>query len=738
MSKFFYAENLTRKDLKSDLLPWDFVLTETLTAQIRGDKEARQEWYHNATTKHYFYTLVEPANPNMRPSKDDNPARLLHGFVADLDCKIPDQRIDESLTEMKLKPSWVERSLGGNVRLVYLLEKPLIVDSHKFCSFLLKRAVKWLELAILPGLDEPAFTDPTRLMCNGCKWRPTGAGPLPAEEVQAFFVACGKDFRFKPIGSVADIPIDVVEKAVREKFPGFDWPGAFTIGSQGPSFWVPGSVSPQSAIIHAGGMFTFSAHAEKPFYGWGDILGKEFIDKYLTQSVAAATDDIWYDGHNYYKKNERGHYVMNKEKDILNYFEVTCRVSSKPGKDGSSPMKKVLNHLAHGPGRVDGVAPFAFMPPGIITYQDKRFLNTYCCKPVVPAKEKTVWGPEGGFPFISSHIDFMFSKCPYAKAHYLAWLKVLYTSALNLTPHPGQNCYFLGPPNVGKTAHSHLVVGGLVGGFCDASKYLAENGTFNSELLEVGLWCSDDETTADSPTAQATFAATTKRAAANQDLLYSKKYEAPCMVRWAGRVFATMNLDFISSRTLGQLDNSSLDKTHLFLIDPGTAFAFPHRDTHTVLVTRELPYFGRFLLDYEPPDYVIRDTRYGFLAYHEEALLDRASQSGRYAPFKELVITALKNYFTNNPEANFWQGSQIQLSQLINAHASAEVVRTLKLESTSRYLEMIQHEGLLKCSVSTGQFKVRIWTFERFGDEIKPTEPPSEPPTTNTENPFQK
>jgi hypothetical protein len=88
--KFFHCENLTSRALRCDILPWDFKPSETISAQVRQDPQERQNWYHNPATKHHFYSVVEPWNPNQRCSKKDNPPRLLHGFAVDFDSKMDD------------------------------------------------------------------------------------------------------------------------------------------------------------------------------------------------------------------------------------------------------------------------------------------------------------------------------------------------------------------------------------------------------------------------------------------------------------------------------------------------------------------------------------------------------------------------------------------------------------------------------------------------------------------------
>lgn len=723
---FLYAKNLTEQSLHSGLDPWDFKLTETLTAQIRGDKQSRQDWYKNVATQHFFYTLIEPANPNIRPSKN-NPPRLLHGFAVDYDAKIPEKTLDVSIESYPIKPTWVERSIGNNVRLVWVFEAPLRVDSFEFCSEILTAARKWLQLDLLPGLDEPAFLDPTRLLCNGCNWRKVG-GTVPPNALQAFYVECAKKFNYRP-ASGTQIPLDVVEKEIFNKFPGLTWSGEFVVGSSGPSFWIPGSVSSNSAIVKSDGMFTFSAHAEKPFYSWSDILGAEFVKQFATDSIANATKDIWYDGKSFWKQ-DKGLYLPNSKDAIMVHLECNCRLSGKPGKDGISPIKNALNYLLHGPGRIVGAAPFVFSRPGPLRYQNQTKLNISTVKVLQPCDHPVAWKD---MKWISEFYDKHFFEGDDQKHHWLAWLKHFYESGYYYKPYPGQNAFFLGSTGIGKTFNSHAIVGTLVGGVATASKFLTGGTSFNSDLLEAPLWTSDDETFGETISTQNFFSASLKAAAANQVHRYERKFEVACTVEWMGRIICTSNLDFVSQKILSTLDNSSLDKTHLFLCKKQPDFVFPDRYTLGEILSRELPLLARFLLDYTPPPECVRDSRYGYAAYHHPSLLDRAHQCSKAAPFKELLVEALIAYFNEHPEALEWRGAETSLVRLLHWNpANERITRTLRLEQVARYLEMIQKEGILKCDTETGEMKTRIWVFKRkdFKTATPPPKPPELPPTT--------
>jgi len=720
---FYAAQNVTQQTVAPSE-PWLFKIEHEPGLQIRHDKQSRQEWYRSISTRHNFYTAIEAANRNQRASKD-NPPKWLYGLVADFDSPCSEERVAESMAKMPVKPAWVERSLGGNFRLVWTFARPLAIDEYDFCVYLLEKSCEWLQLGVFPGLDQPALSDPTRLYCNGGEWKATGHGAIPEAKLQAFFVRCGKDFRFK-VNDI-EIPLSAVELALKEKYKEkFQWPGPFDEGTQGPSFWVEGSESPLSAIVKKEGMFTFSAHAGKPFFSWSDMLGKEFIKEYSDNAIAKATADIHFDGHHFWRKIG-GHYTACEQGEMTNFFKVECGLTAKPGNAGISMIDMALNHIYNN-GRIDGAAPFIFRPSGLIDFMGRRKLNTYMGKPVQAAIEWTPWGEKGRFPFLSKLLDTLFEPA-HQKEFFLAWWKYYYTAAVNQTPVPGQNIFLMGEAGTGKTLTSRHLVGKSVGGFADASSFLIGGSNFNSHLIEYPLWCVDDETMGESQAAYNNFQAMWKKTAANQEISHNKKFEVSTMTEWMGRIICTTNTDYISSKVLGPMDNSSADKTCIFRCGAGTRSLFTTRAEIAGTIEQELPYFLRWLLAWEPPEHVTRDSRYGYAAYHEKTLLDQAHQGSKSTPFKELLLEALDQWFIVNPNEREFRGTVTQITRLLMWNPTNEhMIRAIRMEQSARYLEMIQRENLLKCSVETcGEEKTRTWIFYRRGASANSTLPPTPP-----------
>lgn len=702
---FYSIPNIISKVL-SPCNPWEWA-GEKPSEKICKDKPERQAWYRNPGTLWQFYSPVEPVMNTQRCGKD-NPPKFLHGFAADYDVDIPDSRINEVVEFMQIKPSWIERSLSGRrVRLLWVLPRPIPLDNYAHAIFILQQAQSWLRLSLLPGLDDGAFQDPSRLLCNGAVWRSTGHPSVGDVDLQSFIVRCGREFRFSPVSTGNDIPLDVVEKAIREKFPSFSWPSDFALDTQGPSWWVEGSTSPMSAIVKSEGMFSFSDHATQPFYSWADILGPEFTRSYADGAMSAATKDIFWDGNLFWRK-VKGVYKSCKEKEMDVHFRVDCGMSNKKDKSGISPIDKALSHL-HNECRVDGAAPFLFRPQGRIEYMGNPVLNITSTRIMLPAPEP------GPYPFMAEFMPrFFVTQEQYDR--WRAWFRYFYISGLEGKPRPGQAIFIVGKPGHGKGFLSHEIVGKAMGGFTDASAFLVRGDTFGSENFHKAVLCIDDESAGGNNYSHDRFGSMLKKTVANQEFKYHAKFKEPCMVEWNGRVIVTLNLDYTSTRIMVSMDNSNLDKICIFKCtsDENIKSCFPERYALQAQMQTELPNYLHDLVKWEPPDSIPRDGRFGFASYHDAELLDQSHQTSKSAPFKEILLDELTNYFEVNKEATEWRGTVTQLFRLISSNVYNDgMIRRMNIEHIHRYIEAIAKEGIIKCSAETGEAKTRVWTFQR-------------------------
>lgn len=709
--KLFAVNNLTSIEL-AECQPWKYKADAEIPDEIRKTKHARQEWYQDKATRHNFYTGIEPANPNVRLSKE-NPARLLHCFVADYDIPATDEVINRAIERMELRPTWVEKSLGGNFRLVWMLKNPIPLDYPGFAEHILVSAVTWLPTGELPGLDEKAFTDPARLYCNGCMWRPTAQGTLAEHRIQSFLFQASEKFRFVDgCNTTTNIPLEVVVEELKKQHPSFNWPTEFTLGSQGPTFWVPESTSTKSAIVRNGGMQTFSAHAGKPFFSWTDLLGKEFTKEFSAKAIDKATSGVYWDGRRFWKKNLEGQYKSCSKDELINHFRVNCGLSDKR-ENGVSIIDRALQFI-YDNNSVVGGAPFVCQPPGFLHLNDgRKVVNTYMGKPMQPVAGPVKWED---MELVNLWCDSVFDGDN--KVNFLAWWKLSYEAAHYNRPHPGQNIFLMGGAGKGKTLCSSKMVGPTCGGSRDASDFLIRGASFNSELFEVPIWCVDDDQAGNNEQ-QKRFEAMVKKMAANQEHQCHQKFEVPVKVDWAGRAIITSNLDFVSSRILGPMDNTSSDKISIFKLRDDAQFEFSSRKDTEDKIARDLPKMCRFLLDWEIPASVKRDPRFGVAAFHDKSMLEQSAQTGRASLFKEVLVEALANYFLARPGELEWRGTVAQLFRFLSdtsasGGVSDPVVRTLKIESVNRNLEQLQREKCLDIEAVAGPKNTRVWVIKKF------------------------
>jgi hypothetical protein len=300
----FYLSNLSSHAISRDVLPWDFKPEPPFPEEVRKDKKFRDSWISAPSTRHCVYSFIEGVNSNQRVSKlrtdgGGNPPHAIHALVADYDSPEPKEKMLEQAKNLPHQPNWIEHTLSGNWRFIWLLEEPLILPSFDFARHFLKT---FSDFAFDPargmfGFDKKAWEAPERLWTNSCEWLHIHDVKIPKAVSLGWLVAASRTFNFKSKDFGTEIPLEIVKEALAKKYPSFaGWPGEFLLNEQGPTFWIAESASPKSAIIRETGIQTFSAHAPKGFYSWADLLGADFVREYKAASIGRAIEGIYYDG----------------------------------------------------------------------------------------------------------------------------------------------------------------------------------------------------------------------------------------------------------------------------------------------------------------------------------------------------------------------------------------------------------------------------------------------------------
>jgi len=714
----FYLKNLSSTAIQTGILPWDFVPTYPIPDEIRRDKKKRDEWINHPSTEHYVYAFVEGLNANLRVSRsrsdgEGNPVYAVSALVADYDASATLEQVRELAKKLPFAPNWIERTLSGNWRYVWLFEKKVLMTEEFFTHFQKKFLNDFgfrVDLGMM-GFDQGAWNDPCRYYTNSCEWYALRPTAIPHEVVLGWMVKASQTFKWTDKSIGASIPMEVVKLELAKRYPRFsEWPGDCQVGEQGPSFFIDGSTSPKSAIIRETGIQTFSAHATKPFYTWADLLGIAFVKEYEAVSIGRAVEGIITDGKSYYWKNTGGLWLPNDKSDLFTHLKVERRVSVKPDKDGISDAERCLSFIRDQQ-RVAGVAPFVMRPSGIIEVKGKRYLNILDQTCIKPSAERAVWGALGKFPWLSAYFDALFDPQAPQLAIFLAWLSIFYIAVFTCQPRQGHGLVIAGGVGVGKTLLFTKIIGALVGGHADASDFLAGTDNFNSAMFSSPFLSSDDAVSSANRQTHRLFSEIVKKLVANVAFLFKEKYIKESMTEWYGRVGISCNDDEESVRKIPDLDISILDKLIILRASRLAKIEFPPSDQLEAILKKELPHFARYLLDFVIPEELIGKSRYIIKHYCEPTLFATAQQSSTTAGFAEILEDFVSDYFkVKNLKDTVWEGTSFQLHKAILTDPTADAaMKPFSVDSVGRHLSMLKNKGAHIEVIETRTGSSRRW-----------------------------
>ncbi len=723
-----HLRNLRSSEVFDGVAPWDFSDLSLVPLSCFSDKGVRDMWVNNPELQYNVYTLYEGVQSNRRlcgerPGEEGNPPDSISGFAVDYDVPLELPEVVEKLSRFGDKaPTWFEQTLSGHARLIWMFEKPVKLPSRRFARMLLQRLTEFLPVDRLPGIDKGSLEAPERYFTNGARWARISSKPLDFATVQGWVIKASEKFDWTSKEFGKAVSLEAIREECKRRFPRFsEWPGDFQLGSTGPSFWIEGSTSPKSAIVRETGIHTFSAHANKAFYSWAEIVGAEFVDTTENNSLGKAVEGIFYDGRQFIWKNPEGKYVFENRQNLELILRIRRGVSDRKPKGSHSELELAVAHIIENQ-RVDGAASCAFYPHGVFSFQGKSVLNTHQVEAMKPAADPTVWGPTGGFPFLSEFLDTFFDPVFPQKDIFLCWLQIFYRSCLHRVPRSGHGLFICGPVNAGKSFLNTGVIAGLIGGHALANDYLMGSDNFNSEMFDSGFWSLDDGTPLTSDAIHRLFSENVKKMVANRHHRVNEKFRKAVSVPWQGRIGVTCNDDPISIRTIPNLDLSIREKLLIFRAGQRKV-QFKEQAEMEKILARELPNFARWLLDWAPPSHCFEgaDVRFGCRSYCEDSLARAANRSSDISSFTEMLTLWLRNYWSVNREAEYWEGSATQLRLAMSTDPSyAEILRQYKPESMPRMLALMQQRQIFSMQIIDGENERLYRIFRAEADKPVP------------------
>lgn len=712
--KFFAVPNLRSEDA-SQIEPLTFV--PNIPADAAETKSAFRLWSSDPKTRHAFITMVEGLNPSVRVH-DRNPVALVHGVIADYDSPAG----ADPIGFVKGKggdPTFFSTSYSGHLRLVWAFPEPVPVTPDVAERFIRQVFKTVNAVKLFPGFDETSGK-PNQLFEIGRGWKLVG----PTLTVSAVQTALFRAYNEKGyVASDLEIPIETVADEVVRRFPG-RWKGEFKLESRGPLFWIDDGIDREGCVVKPDGMICFSDRAGKGFVSWREILGNAFVSDFETKRVAESLVDFHYDGQNFWRTNTG--YGLKETQDSVTLALRRMGFSTKPKKGAPlSEVEEAIFHIQNAK-RVDGAAPCLFDPNKVATLPDgRKIVNTSRVRAVQPAAD----GDPALWPWLNSYLGGLIDGAavcedgisPYD--YFWAWASRAYRACVERQPLSGQAVILAGETGRGKTLFGRGVMGTLCGGWAEAGAYLTGKTAFNKEISEMPIWTIDDNESAVDYKEQRRFTELLKKAVANPTVDAHHKGRDSQLVPWTGRVIMGTNLDAHSLSAIPNLDQSNRDKLMAFQTPTGETkrMTFPSNAEIQTILTKELPHFGRWLLDYQPNPKVMGDSRYGVRSYFHPGVEAAARDNSPRQQVLEIIEAFVQEIRAGDPKREVWRGTA---TQLVGQMSDMPILRGFSLlrsgiafardlSSAEEYSK--QHEKIRPIrSRNTGSGK--IWTIDLSAD----------------------
>jgi len=699
-----YIENLRSAAAKKTT---DLSNSKSSVPQFSSKAEYRA-WCANAKTKHVFYSTVEGRAPSKRVSAE-NPPNKIYGIVADYDAPVDWDLVDGKLATVCLgmMPTWRSKTYSGYIRLVWEFVDGLPISPDMIGAFA-KEIKNTLKLnKIFAGFDETSL-NPSQYFELGTEWKAIG----PQLDKQIVHTALLKAAETNsPQSNDTSIPIDVVAEKVKKDYD-HRWAGDFEIGSRGPLFWIDDGIDREGCQVSEAGMICYSDRAGRGFMSWRDIFGPAFVEEYEQKKMGNLLNEYWFTGKRFFKLLDNLAVEIPKDQLVLELRQMGFCPRQKKGKPLSEVESAVL--VISNQNRVHEIAPVVFSKDRVVECSGNRILNTSTIEPVEPADN----GDPKHWPFLHAWLHQLFEdSTPRPTIEYFfAWMKRFYEAVLDRESRQGHALILVGPTNKGKSLLSNRVISGLVGGFSDASDYLSGHTKFNRDLGRVAAWVIDDTTSASSFQDQRKATELIKRAVANPRIEYMAKYADSLSIPWAGRVIMSLNMDANSLSVIPALDSSNRDKLMALKVRDNATSNFPPNKMLEATIKNELPYFGKWLVDWVVPQEIESYGRFGIVSFIDISVSAAAYDNSSRSAVAELVEFFAKKCRAMNGTMDSWVGTltefQVTLHDFNNGR---NVGMSNNLEFVRRGMSALEEAGKANPNIrpikSIGHGGGKVWTI---------------------------
>ena len=710
---YYSIKNLTDNEVRAIEKPW-----ELLNNAPYGMKKAEfRKWSQSPSTDHHWITMCQGVSANVRITGDENPLYEAHGIVADYDARLMPgfAEFTKSNPAVGYLPTWLSTTQSGNFRLCWDFERPFRFSSHDHYHEFMKYVLGVVKLDKWgAGLDTGRLMQPGTYYELGKDWTRLSEYAISYSTLCAWdhisFEKAAKRMALSLDGIDVKVPMERVAAEVEKKYPG-RWQGEFKVGARGVRFWDPAADHPQGVTVYESGVRVWTPH-DKPFMNWLDLFGRTFMEEFVGDRARQVIEHAYYDGGNYWFESRPGEWEVEATERFSQSLRVLGYDDKRDKGDTCSEIDRLQVRVRR-ERKIDGASPVVYRPAGLIVHPDtgKKILNVKSVVPITPAAPTLLpdcpWNEASkAFPFIHRILSQMFvdqapeNDLPEWLLQYtpeiqlytlLAWLKRSYEEGLSLSPNVGQVMILVGPAGKGKTLVNRRIIGGLLGGSADGTRHLLEGEKFNGDLVESPVVTLDD------PVGDAKkhheFELRLKQIVANGTWRVEIKYRMASDAPWCGRIVISCNDDQISMRVLPGLSASNKEKVIMLKCGTHKVHFGKSFDENKRRIDKELPHFGRWLLDWTPPKEVLGDPRYGIEAYHHPDLVMTVSEMGTTGTLLEVLDATFKNAPPNKDGKMEWSGTAAELYELLTNGPAGKAMSAINFASLNATLTSMRRNG---------------------------------------------
>jgi len=640
--KTFVKSNLVDADVT------EFMDFQTMLGQVKPvpknikSKADLKTWLSEDSTNHHLYSMAAGLDPQQIISPN-NPVREIHGFIADFDSNKSMADIQKSIDQFipeDLRPTHVVESFSGNFHLIFEFDYPVgIADADEYKAIAKVFAANTNLNKISPKWDSSAFEKPSMFYTYG-----RGHANVPKSKaisqnsIQTIRYELSGEGFYEDRGIV--VPMTDVKAEMDKRFPNHGY-RKVAEGQRGRRFWDPSAKDATAAVLCTTGVLYFSNMGG--FKTWSEIFGESFVRKYRVNTVGNALATIYYDGSKFWRRanNNWTCDAMEPTKIVLKTqynFSASKKVKGKNYTELEEVLSSIINL-----NRVDGAFPFVHNPRSIVNYSGYQFVNTARVKCMQPVDAKIKhWGDK--FPQMAAWLDHFFVD-KHQKEVFLTWLHLYYKGALRGEPGRGQAMFIVGGVHIGKSLLLFRVLDPLMGGSSDATRVLTRGANFNKDLFNTGISYVDDATGFVDHKGRKLFSETVKKLVASPEMEYEAKFKDAVKLPFHSRIVVNMNDDPSSMELLPTISGSVQDKI-IMLRGNRTPYAgFPPGMGMQRIISQELPFFARWLYEWNPPASCLGNGRFNVISFIDPELQQDAMMGDEETMVRDLIERFREEYF---------------------------------------------------------------------------------------------